>query len=222
MYIYDALRNYPKNRSCGKMGKDDDCDGAGHSGSDFVPLAGLSAQDRSDALFRPRGTNLETSSAGVEILAPMVRASTAPLRMLALSYGADLVYTEEIIDRSITTCDRIVNESLGTVDYIRNISNYSKKVRTRMKAKGEVPVVLRIVPSAERGRLIYQMGTGEANLALSAALAVHRDVDGIDVNMGCPKKFSVTGGGWDRPSWAIRQGRVMSSRRCGATLGVCP
>lgn len=32
------------------------------------------------------------------ILAPMVKIGTLPTRLLALRYGADIVYTEEIID----------------------------------------------------------------------------------------------------------------------------
>lgn len=32
------------------------------------------------------------------ILAPMVRIGTLPMRLLALRYGADIVYTEELID----------------------------------------------------------------------------------------------------------------------------
>lgn len=150
-----------------------------------VPSAagGSSIQEQADALFL-----------NSEILAPMVRASTTPLRTLALSYGADLVYTEEIVDRSITTCNRVVNDELGTVDYVRKTDGMSAKVLKRLKAKGEIPVILRIAPNLEKGRLIYQIGTGEANLALPAALYVQRDVDGIDINMGCPKKFSVSGG----------------------------
>jgi len=35
-----------------------------------------------------------------KILAPMVRVGTLPMRLLALEYGADLVYSEEIIDRN--------------------------------------------------------------------------------------------------------------------------
>ena len=131
-----------------------------------------SIQDRACALFRD-----------AEILAPMVRASTTPLRTLALSYGADLVYTQEIVDRSITTCDRVVNEELGTIDYVRKAGGVSAKALKRLKAKGEIPVVLRIAPELERGRLIYQLGTGESNLALPAALQVQQDVDGLDVNM---------------------------------------
>mmetsp|Transcript_14672 Transcript_14672/g.29662 ORF Transcript_14672/g.29662 Transcript_14672/m.29662 type:complete len:497 (-) Transcript_14672:1262-2752(-) len=148
-----------------------------------IPSADSSIQERADALFL-----------NSEILAPMVRASTTPLRTLALSYGADLVYTEEIVDRSITTCNRVVNDKLGTIDYVRKTDGMSAKVLKRLESKGEIPVILRIAPNLEKGRLIYQIGTGEANLALPAALFVQRDVDGIDVNMGCPKKFSVSGG----------------------------
>lgn len=135
-------------------------------------MDGSSIQERADALFR-----------NAEILAPMVRASTTPLRTLALSYGADLVYTEEIVDRSITTCDRVLNEKLGTIDYVRKFDGMSAKTLKRLRAKNEIPVVLRIAPELERGRLIYQIGTGESNLALPAALAVQQDVDGLDVNM---------------------------------------
>jgi len=136
-----------------------------------------------------------------EILAPMVRASTTPLRILALHYGADLVFTEEIVDRSITTqTERIVNTELNTIDYVRKLESFSPKVQRRMMANGggvggcDLPVVLRISPREERGRLIYQMGTGEAHLAMEAAERVYQDIDGIDLNMGCPKKIQHFGG----------------------------
>jgi tRNA-dihydrouridine synthase 2 len=32
------------------------------------------------------------------MLAPMVRTGTLPMRLLALDYGADIVYCEELID----------------------------------------------------------------------------------------------------------------------------
>lgn len=43
------------------------------------------------------------------ILAPMVRGSTLPMRTLALRYGADLVYTDEMIDVNLSSADRRVN-----------------------------------------------------------------------------------------------------------------
>ena len=123
-------------------------------------------------------------------LAPMVRASTTPLRVLALDYGADFVYTEEFIDRSLSASVRVENKELGTIDYVKE--SVSKK--SRKKLSGAAPLLLRIDPEKEHGKLIGQIGSGEPELALAAALHVHRDVDAIDVNMGCPKKFSVSGG----------------------------
>ncbi|KAL7520856.1 hypothetical protein ACHAWX_005556 [Stephanocyclus meneghinianus] len=134
------------------------------------------------------------------ILAPMVRASTTPLRTLALHHGATLTYTEELIDRSIFPAERIVNSELGTVDYRIPIGHYPAKVQKRMMADGDNPdlcegaVLLRIDPLVERDRLIYQIGTGESGLAMQAVERVVHDVAGVDVNMGCPKKFSVGGG----------------------------
>lgn len=43
------------------------------------------------------------------ILAPMVRVGTLPMRLLALEYGADLVYTEELIDWKLLNTKRIEN-----------------------------------------------------------------------------------------------------------------
>ena len=162
------------------------------SSSTPPPSTSLSIQEKANELYKNK-----------EILAPMVRASTTPLRTLALQYGASLVYTEEIVDRSIIhNCDRVVNHELGTIDYCRSLSSFSKKQRNRLlreskvqgNAQAAAPVLLRIVPKLERGKLIYQMGTGEANLALQAASIIEPDFDAVDINMGCPKKFSVSGG----------------------------
>lgn len=43
------------------------------------------------------------------ILAPMVRMGTLPLRLLALRYGADIVYTEEMVDKKMIRTKRVVN-----------------------------------------------------------------------------------------------------------------
>ncbi len=52
------------------------------------------------------------------ILAPMVKIGSTPTRLLALDYGADIVYTEEIIDWRILKSERIENPILKTIDYI--------------------------------------------------------------------------------------------------------
>lgn len=43
------------------------------------------------------------------ILAPMVRCGTLAFRLLALEYGADIVYSEEIIDFKMLNVKRIQN-----------------------------------------------------------------------------------------------------------------
>ena len=46
----------------------------------------------------------------------------------------------------------------------------------------------------ERPYLIYQIGTASPELAVQAALRVANDVSGVDLNCGCPKPFSTSGG----------------------------
>lgn len=50
------------------------------------------------------------------ILAPMVRIGTLPMRLLALEYGADIVYTEEIVDWKLLRSLRRENGKLTTRD----------------------------------------------------------------------------------------------------------
>ncbi|KAG0277100.1 tRNA-dihydrouridine(20) synthase [NAD(P)+]-like [Linnemannia exigua] len=110
------------------------------------------------------------------ILAPMVRIGTLPVRLMALEYGADLVYTPEVVDKGIVGCERVVNADNGTIDYL------SKGVS-----------IFRTHPS-EKSRLVFQIGSANAELALQAALTVAQDVSTIDLNCGCPKRFSIHGG----------------------------
>lgn len=41
---------------------------------------------------------------------------------------------------------------------------------------------------------VFQLGTADPVLALRAAELVARDVDAVDINMGCPQPFSTSGG----------------------------
>ncbi|XP_077982851.1 tRNA-dihydrouridine(20) synthase [NAD(P)+]-like [Glandiceps talaboti] len=111
------------------------------------------------------------------ILAPMVRIGTLPTRLLALDYGADIVYCEELIDFKMLKCKRVENESLGTIDYVLECGRPVFRTCKR-----------------ETDRLVFQMGTADADRAVQVAKLVENDVAGIDVNMGCPKEFSVKGG----------------------------
>ena len=128
------------------------------------------------------------------MLAPMVRASTTPLRALALHYGAHAVYSEELVDRSITSTIRQENSTLGTIDYVKDPATIPKKTLKKLQKENRPSLLLRIDPKLEANKLVLQIGTGEPELALPAAKHVYQDVSSIDVNMGCPKKFSVSGG----------------------------
>lgn len=114
---------------------------------------------------------------GKAILAPMVRVGTLPMRLLALKYGADIVYAEEIIDFKILKTTRIENKLLGTVDFV--LTDGTVAFRTC---------------DAEKQRVVFQMGTADPERALKVAKLLENDVAGIDVNMGCPKDYSCKGG----------------------------
>ncbi|XP_072529760.1 tRNA-dihydrouridine(20) synthase [NAD(P)+]-like [Salminus brasiliensis] len=111
------------------------------------------------------------------ILAPMVRVGTLPMRLLALDYGANIVYCEELIDIKMAQCERVVNDVLETVDFIAP----DERVMFRTCSK-------------EKDRVVFQMGTADPERALAVAQLVENDVAAIDVNMGCPKEYSTKGG----------------------------
>eukprot|EP00964_Phaeocystis_antarctica_P133827 scaffold98053_cov69-Phaeocystis_antarctica.AAC.2 len=108
-------------------------------------------------------------------LAPMVRVNTLPFRLLAREYGANVVYSEELVDKSVMQCRRSENAALGTIDFRHDSGK----------------LIFSTVPHE---RVAFQLGTASAGDALRAAQVVCADVRAIDVNMGCPVKFSVQGG----------------------------
>ena len=98
-------------------------------------------------------------------------------RLLATEYGADLVWSEEIIATKIAACSRIYNERTDTVEFMG-------------KAGGHA--VFQTMPSRER--VVFQIGSSNAADALRAAEVVARDVVAIDINMGCNKHAAVSCG----------------------------
>lgn len=117
------------------------------------------------------------------------------MRLLSLEMGADICYVEEIIDKKIVASKRIENraaplmtpcavshicvhhiDDLGTVDFIGKDNTLVFRTNTLDHPN------------------VFQIGTADATLALQAAQMVINDVDAIDINMGCPKHFSVSGG----------------------------
>ncbi|ETN37195.1 uncharacterized protein HMPREF1541_08185 [Cyphellophora europaea CBS 101466] len=118
---------------------------------------------------------------GKIVLAPMVRSGELPSRLLALKYGADLVWGPETVDRSMIGCTKRTNPRTGCLEWSRS-------------AHDRETVLYRIDPSRESGRLIYQIGTNSPERAVEAAKLFAEHVSGFDVNAGCPKSFSTDGG----------------------------
>ena len=129
---------------------------------------------------------------GKIVLAPMVRSGECPSRLLALKYGADLVWGPETIDKALIGCTRRENPITKTVDFTRLSSNGAKNPNLKMEPRESV--IYRLHPEKEGKRLVYQIGTSNPETAVEAARLIARDVAGIDVNAGCPKPFSTLGG----------------------------
>ncbi|KAL7927724.1 FMN-linked oxidoreductase [Trichoderma austrokoningii] len=127
---------------------------------------------------------------GKIVLAPMVRSGELPSRLLALKYGADLVWGPETVDRAIIGTTRRYNEATQTVEWFRVASHGQKEPPPDAKEN----IIYATHPEKEKNRLIFQIGTSDPDRALQAARLVAADVAGIDVNAGCPKPFSTSGG----------------------------
>ena len=111
-------------------------------------------------------------------LAPMVRVGSLPSRLLALEYGADLVWGPEVVDRAIMGTERRVNAATGEVEFVKD----EKQIFS--------------CHPVERPYLIYQVGSSTPENAAEAVRIVtaQDDVAGVDLNCGCPKPFSTLGG----------------------------
>jgi hypothetical protein len=169
-----------------------------------------SKEETSDALKSNFLTSISASPSDILwCLAPMVRVGNLSFRALCLYYGADLVWTEELIAQRLARCTRKVNDRLGTIDFItprhgkhRNSHPHHNNLDGASEdhagdaddEENNYTVVLRLDPRIETERLIVQLGASTATYALAAARVVCDDAFGIDINMGCPKRFSVQGG----------------------------
>jgi tRNA-dihydrouridine synthase 2 len=112
-----------------------------------------------------------------EVAAPMVRASILPFREECLRFGADFVFTEELIDKKLmTSVPRLCPD--GTVVFV------TPKDESR---------VVQFLPH-RKSATVLQLGTADGVLASKAAVTVLDYVSEVNVNMGCPKSFSVQGG----------------------------
>ena len=98
----------------------------------------------------------------------------------------------ETIDRSMIGTTRRFNPRTQTIEYTRLSSNGLKN--PALNPDQRESIIYRIHPRLEHRKLIFQIGTANPETAVQAAKLVAGDVAGIDVNAGCPKPFSTSGG----------------------------
>ncbi|KAG0665043.1 hypothetical protein C6P46_000669 [Rhodotorula mucilaginosa] len=102
-------------------------------------------------------------------LAPMVRIGTLPVRLIALEYGAELVWGPEIVDKAIIGAERKVDPiaaRTGVVSFLKNGRS-----------------IFDCHP-LEKSRLIFQLGSASPELAVQAMKVIQHDVAGVGLNCG--------------------------------------
>ncbi|EEA07330.1 dihydrouridine synthase family protein [Cryptosporidium muris RN66] len=111
------------------------------------------------------------------ILGPMVNFTNLPFRLTCLDYGADIVFTEEIMDFNILKTNRIFNEKSGIYEYTDDRNS-----------------VIFSTNQNENGKVIFQIGTFCSVNALKACEHIINDFCAFDINMGCPKLYNIRRG----------------------------
>lgn len=85
---------------------------------------------------------------------------------------------------------RRFDQDSKTIEWYRLSSRGQKEPPVDAKES----IIYRMLPEKETNKLIFQIGTSDPERAVQAARLVAADVAGIDVNAGCPKPFSTSGG----------------------------
>jgi tRNA-dihydrouridine synthase 2 len=112
--------------------------------------------------------------------------------LIALKYGADLVWGPETIDKALIGTTKQENPITKTIDFTRISSNGAKN--PTLTPEQRESIIYRMHPEREGKKLVYQIGTANPDTAVEAAKLIASHVAGIDVNAGCPKPFSTSGG----------------------------
>ncbi|EPY26466.1 tRNA-dihydrouridine synthase 2 [Angomonas deanei] len=122
---------------------------------------------------------------GKVLLAPMVRVCGLGFRQMCLDHGADIVFSEEVVAAKLCKAhaEVVPYPTVGEVtDYV---------VYEPFKTGYKRAVVFSTCASCPT---IIQLGVSDPAVGAAAALVCCENVLGIDINMGCPKKFSVMNG----------------------------
>ena len=150
---------------------------------------------------------------GKVLCAPMVRVSHLPFRMCCAAHGADVVFSEELVAAKLQHCvheERLYPSSTEPNAPQRVVDEFVVYEAFRHSLKRSI--VFATIRGGEGSPVIVQLGAADPVVAAKAALVVCDYVDGIDVNMGCPKKFSVQNHmGAALMSDPVRAGKILRS-----------
>eukprot|EP00754_Rhynchopus_humris_P041799 Rhum_TRINITY_DN2533_c0_g1::Rhum_TRINITY_DN2533_c0_g1_i1::g.7470::m.7470/K05543/DUS2; tRNA-dihydrouridine synthase 2 len=129
------------------------------------------------------------------VLAPMVRVTALPFRLMCAKHGAGVVFSEELVAQKLMKTQRRVNEQNGTIEYVL-VEQHGKAKKQQLLETLIFSTLIRKEKGtyAEGVPVVLQLGSSDPAAAAKAAKHVEQDVDGIDLNMGCPKAFSIKGG----------------------------
>lgn len=169
----------------------------------------MSQDEKSEPLTQMDQLSVEKPLKHRLILGPMVRVSTFPLRLLCLKYGADIVYSPELLDYKLINTNKQFNihKNKNNNNNNKNTTSSNIKINTLtdpltkekhstidwMDKQRKTKVIFRTFCN-KKEPVIVQIGSCNAAKFLQAATMVHSHVNGINLNMGCPKSFSVSKG----------------------------
>lgn len=125
------------------------------------------------------------------ILAPMVRIGSLGFRELCAQHGADAVFTEEVVGAKLLQCTREVRSFPHVTSEVIEYVCYEPWKNALKRS-----VVLSMLSGPRTTPTILQLGVADPAVASKIARNARllEDVDGFDLNMGCPKRFSVING----------------------------
>ncbi|KAL0209367.1 hypothetical protein RCL1_007307 [Eukaryota sp. TZLM3-RCL] len=103
------------------------------------------------------------------ILAPMVRVTNLPFRLTCYDYGADICYTEELIDYALLKSTRT---QVGDMTLMTDPND---------------KIVFATIPR-EKDKLILQIGSNDGSRASRAIEPIADVISEVGLNLGCPVK----------------------------------
>jgi tRNA-dihydrouridine synthase 2 len=133
------------------------------------------------------------------VLAPMVRACLLPFRLECLKYGADLVWTEEIVDKRIVESVRYENADFDTIGSWVFLTLCIKRFHKRLCNVSKLPFLAEYVckkdrsltfstNSEEKGKVVFQLGACiffYVSLNVEPAIAVARRMSLSVTSINC-------------------------------------